>query len=356
VDHFRATCRVGKSEKQTAAAAHAVEAVPLDPGRDLYGRILFHSGRFRRLRGYRLLRARECVAEIAPAGTEPWFWRYLPSAVMLGDPGARDAAIHAIQACIPQSTLLPTGVERIVTSRLPDSAALLVHARERERSGDTFVYDVEIADADGRVVERWCGLRLQRVGDIADAGDLAPSLLGPYLERRVQEVMPAWRAAIAVESGDESDRAMQRAVGVPTPILRRSDGKPEIAHDGWQVSASHSGGLLLAVAGREQVSCDAEEVIARPRHVWRDLLGPDRFALAEWMATPTAAKFDTAATHVWTASECLTKAGVPLEAPLVAEPCDREGAMLFSCGASRIATLEVTSGTALRVFAFLCSR
>jgi enediyne polyketide synthase len=41
------------------------EPVHLDPARDLYGGLLFQEGRFRRLRGYRSLRATECVAESA---------------------------------------------------------------------------------------------------------------------------------------------------------------------------------------------------------------------------------------------------------------------------------------------------
>jgi enediyne polyketide synthase len=34
--------------------------------------------------------------------------------LILGDPGARDAMIHGLQACIPQQTLLPIAVEQIV--------------------------------------------------------------------------------------------------------------------------------------------------------------------------------------------------------------------------------------------------
>ena len=58
----------------------------LDPERDLYGGILFHAGRFRRLRGYQHLSAKECIAEIAPAAEISWFGPYLPDALVLGDP------------------------------------------------------------------------------------------------------------------------------------------------------------------------------------------------------------------------------------------------------------------------------
>ena len=49
-------------------------------------------GAFGVSREYRALKATECAAEIMPDGTTNWFGRYLPSGLVLGDPGARDAA------------------------------------------------------------------------------------------------------------------------------------------------------------------------------------------------------------------------------------------------------------------------
>jgi enediyne polyketide synthase len=360
VDHFQATCRAGESDPPYRAATcrstvmewflTSANLTPLDPTRDLYGKILFQAGRFRRLRGYHQLRAKECVAEIAPATTGEWFWRYLPGDLMLGDAGARDAAIHAIQACIPQAALLPTGVERIVTSQLPGSRPLLVHARERERTGDKFVYDLDIADADGNLVEQWRGLRLQRIRDV-DAAGLAAPLLGPYLERRIADLTPEWSAVVVVEENRDTDQAIQRALAIPAPILRRPDGKPEVAQNGWHVSASHCGDLLVAVAGQTQVSCDAEEVSARPKDLWRSLLGVDGFALAELIAAQSAGDFDVAATHVWAARECLTKAGAPPGSPLILERCSSNGEVLLASGARRICGICFS----LFVFAFLRS-
>ena len=77
------------------AGANPVE---LKPGKDLYERILFHEGRFRRVRSYRLLKAKECLAEITADGGAAWFGPYLPAEFVLGDPGGRDAALHSIQA------------------------------------------------------------------------------------------------------------------------------------------------------------------------------------------------------------------------------------------------------------------
>ena len=68
VDHFRAVCRFAARDETTvprlSLSPFESEHLPLNPQKDLYGRILFHRGRFCRLRGYRLLKAKECVAEI----------------------------------------------------------------------------------------------------------------------------------------------------------------------------------------------------------------------------------------------------------------------------------------------------
>jgi enediyne polyketide synthase len=341
VDHFQATCRVSASDcAYRTATVRERSLTPLDPPQDLYGKIFFHSGRFRRLRAYHHLRAKECIAEIAPATSNEWFWRYLPDHTILGDPAARDAAIHAIQACIPQATLLPTGVERIVTSRLTDSSPLFVHARERDCTPDTFIYDVDITDANGNVVEQWQSLALRRIRDV-DISGLAAPLLGPYLERRIAELIPGWNAAVLVEP-ENHDR------GEPTGT-RRPDGRPDVAQEGWHVSASHCGGLRIEVAGPTQVSCDAEEVAVRPRELWRSMLGVDGFALAELIAAPS---FDSAATRVWTARECLTKVGAPPGSPLTLARCSASGAVLLASGSRRIATFEVSAEPVL-IFAFL---
>ena len=76
---------------------------------------------------------------------------------------ARDAAIHAIQACVPQVALLPVGVERITGSLRGHVGALFVHAQEREHFANGFVYDVELTDAEGRVQERWERLHLRAI-------------------------------------------------------------------------------------------------------------------------------------------------------------------------------------------------
>jgi enediyne polyketide synthase len=357
-DHFRATLRKtdpGPGKDQQPAHAMVREKwlkknghVPLDTDGDLYGRLLFHRGRFRRLRGYRRLRATECLAEIAFQDHVRWFSPQLPMALSLGDPGMRDAAIHAIQACIPHVRLLPTAVERIVPARLDPHGGAMVHAHERYHNGDEFVYDLRIISGDGRVLETWEGLHLKKVEPLPQRDPWAVGLLGPYVERRLQELIPHShsRVAVAVLNGkgfrepSSSDPIVQDAVGITPPVHRRPDGKPEAAH-GPNISVAHAGRLKLAVAGADPVGCDLEPVSHRSPTVWRDLLGPERFELAQYISRNAREDFDAAATRAWSTMECLQKAGEMTSVPLLYDSRQTDGWVVLRAGRHRVATWVV---------------
>lgn len=349
VDHFRATCvfddHATAAESATEPAAglpHKQPAVPLSPEQDLYGTLLFHGERFRRLRAYWRLSAAECLAEIKTDGTTDWFNRYLPGNLMLGDPGARDAAVHAIQACIPQAVLLPVGVERVIGS-LQGAGPFYVHAceRERERAHDTFVYDLELMDADGGVRERWQGLRLHVVAGAEYRGPWAAALLGPYVKRRWHELLPGASVVFEREAGgarrERGDRALRRAVGRDDAfVVCRRDGKPFA--EGFSLSASHCGDLTMAVAAPYEISCDIESVSARAPALWRDMLGGELFALTELICREAGLGLDEAATRVWTARECLKKAGAGDDAPLTFSSSTPDGWVLLSSGGRAFAS------------------
>ncbi|HEY4593976.1 MAG TPA: SDR family oxidoreductase, partial [Thermoanaerobaculia bacterium] len=340
VDCFRAVCRFGATEEETEPRLLATfppgGAVALAPA-DLYGGILFHQGRFQRLQGYRALRATECLAEISPDGASVWFGRYLPDRLVLGDPGARDAAIHGIQACIPHATLLPIGVERVVSRGLSTGEPLLLAARERSRDGDEFVYDLELVTAAGELRESWQGLKLRAVDRIAPPESWTAALLAPYVERRLQELLPG------------SDVRISLGADGGAGLHHRPDGAPE-----GGISRSHSGDLVLSVTGDGRIGCDLEPVAERPAEVWRDLLGAERSRLAELIARERGETFGAAATRVWAAAESLVKAGVPQGAPLTLEPGGDGGWLLLRSGALRIGTLvapvrELKASAALAV-------
>jgi len=370
VDHFRALCRfdslnrgsrreealnsltagVAEKDQSLLTSASTMEKfrsarVALEPARDLYEDLLFHSGRFQRVLNYRLLRAKECVVQLDPDMKSAWFGRYLPQDRVLGDTGVRDAAIHAIQACIPHAQLLPVGVRRIVVGKVPclleklktleRVPELLLHARETKREGDTFYYDLELLGEDGSVLEQWEGLCLRKVADIPRRTPWAPPLLAAHLERRLEELVPSAQVSVVLERNATGNDAIAQALGGLATVLRRADGKPEVA-DGRAVSAAHAGELTLGVVATQAVGCDLETVTHRDAEVWRGLLGTERFRLTEVLAAKE--NFDTAATRVWCAVECLKKAGAISDAPLGFVSAADDGWTVLSSGAHIIAT------------------
>jgi enediyne polyketide synthase len=360
IDHFRAVCRFGSQNSKHQTECTDIQSsqltqdkfppVNIDPDEDLYGGILFQQGRFQRLRGYRLLKAKECLAELKSGTATEWFTRYLPARLLLGDPGARDSVIHAVQACIPHARLLPVGVDKFVTTPGVTPDPKFVHARERSQEGDTFTYDLKVVAMNGCLLERWEGLQLRRFSDATMQGGWVEPLLGPYLERRVNELISVPERAVSivvdhdpkVDLGERSDRAIQRAIGEAVSVLRRPDGKPEVTSNGGvEVSVSHAGDTTLAVAGTGPLGCDIESVVNRPPSVWRALLGPDRYALAELVAREAGEDETAAATRVWSANECLKKAGTMISAPLVLVSSAGDGWVRLASGPLIIATVVV---------------
>lgn len=350
-DHFRACLRfTGKPapDGPPEPVGRGLPDVPLAPDKDLYGDVLFQGRRFQRLRRYHRAAAREVDADLAVLPDTDWFADFLPAELILGDPGTRDALMHGNQVCVPHATLLPAGIERVhpgpAVARMA-AGEVRYCARERSRDGDTYVYDIAVRDADGRLLERWDGLRLQAVRKRSDRRWAAP-LLGPYLEREFGDLLGV-AVAMAVEPDAPGDggagvagrgrtaRAAGRALGRAVDVRYRPDGRPEVDED-RQVSAAHGSGLTFCVAGPGPLGCDVEAVAVRPGSEWDGLLGPNR-SLADVIAEEAGEELAVAATRVWTAAECLQKAGLPQRSPLALLSAG-DGLVLLASGDLRIAT------------------
>ena len=128
-----------------------------------------------------------------------------------------------------------------------------------------------------------------------------------------------------------SDRALAQALGRDAAIVRRPDGKPETTA-GVEISVSHSGELVLAVAGPGPVGCDIEAVEPRAPEVWHDLLGSERRSLLELVCRESGDDLDAAATRLWTVIESLKKSGQTPGAPIVFSAVTPDGWVLFHCG------------------------
>ncbi|WP_422647521.1 type I polyketide synthase [Actinoalloteichus caeruleus] len=378
-DHFRARLRVPRTRELpdpgTEPTDHLLTAVPVDPATEMYGNLLFQGGRFRRLLRYRRAAARHVVAELSVDASTAWFGDFVPAPLLMADPGTRDAAMHALQCCVPDATLLPRGVERLWSAARVDDPPeyLVLEARERHQDGDDHTYDICLRDPAGVLVERWDGLTLRAVRRRDGAGPWPPALLGPQLERALEPVLGGRRSVVvepqagtfptgqdtgarpgAEESGPgEADRAgavarrragtaaaADRALGRPARLRHRPDGRPEV--DGAELSAAHGAGLTLVVAGpAARPGCDVEPVVERTDAEWADLLGPALTPVRDLLRAETGESTSAASTRVWCALECARKAGVA-RVDLTVDHVRPDGWAVLASGDIRIATWMTT--------------
>ncbi|MEV6561659.1 SDR family NAD(P)-dependent oxidoreductase [Nocardia sp. NPDC051756] len=352
VDHFRGVCRHARPHNDVTAvsavptlateplqrlaefahtAATATSGLGMAIDTDFYDRIMFHGPMFRSVEDYRHLSARQCVARIR-VRDQRWFSPMLPKALVLDDPAARDAFMHAIQVCVPDATLLPAKVARVLSLPIaPDVQTVVLAARERSHEQSTYIYDVIVRDERGAVVAIWEALELTAVAPIAAQSGWIPELLGPHVQRRLDSLLtsPVQLAIVrdrpqpgvtendtgpsVSDRREATRRALAAALGRAVVIRYRPDGRPEIP-DG-HASFSHGAGLTVAVVAACPVGCDLEPVRERTPAQWTGLLGDSGVALAQLCARAAGESFDTAATRVWSAREAVTKLGVTVTRP-----------------------------------------
>jgi enediyne polyketide synthase len=352
-DHFRATLRLPRptlSDDGAGREATTLPVMPVDPITELYGGVMFQGKRFQRLLGYRRANARHAVAELSTTTPAPWFAAYLPQEQVLADPGTRDAVMHSLQCCVPDATLLPQGVESLYLSEPADQDVeyVVLDARERSQDGDTYVYDADVLDPSGRLVERWQGLTLRAVRKKDSSGPWVPAMLSGYLERALERVLGGSHAVVVEpdpEPGVEADRQAQtelaasRAVGAPVTVRYRPDGKPEL--DNTSISSSHGAGVTLVVTGEGRVGCDIEPVTQRTEQDWTGLLGEALIPVCDLLVSESGESPDTAATRVWSALECLRKTGTTTR-DLTVDRVTPDGWITLSSGPATIATWVTT--------------
>ena len=330
VNHVEARCSLSPDTAAATTPAHPAPgpALALDPRSALYGNVLFQTGRFRRIEHYHLIEARRCGANLAAGGDTNWFLPLPAPACLLGDPGMRDAALHAIQACIPHQVVIPVAVGRIDTGQLQSGRAYRLYASEVADHGRELVYDLTIMDADGNAVERWHGITLRLMGEPAGMRLNAPSLMAPFFERRAADAMPEAKLTVALKPEPSSRKGQLRAG-------RRADGKPDPV-DGRFCSRAYSAGWELAVGSVLPVGCDIEAVPGYDEPTWTRMLGQADTALALAIGGMVGEPFALSAARVWTAREALKKAGAGAGAPVTLDATSSASWLLLVSGAARV--------------------
>lgn len=329
---------------------------------EFYGTTFFHSGRFRRLVRYDLLTAFRVRAWIhaEPAGPGlPWFSEFHSDQLLLGDPGAHDATLHVLLACIPHRRALPVGVDRVTVWRKP-AGVLRVDAVEVSHTADDYVFDVDLTEPDGSAVARWQGLRLRSITPPQCLDTLPESLVGPWLSRRLIESGFADRIELVTAPGT-------RRSGDAVDLLRQIAGAAA-GHDpagglhvnGHRASASYARGRLLLAVADDPVGVDWESVPDGPTRAGAVPCVPADHNVAELLADKLGEEPMLARLRVWSAREALAKLGYDHSEPLRVDRIAEDGLTALRSGGEQVVTALVRTGDAdvaqIKVAAVACGR
>lgn len=186
------------------SAASTENHVPMDVGAQLYDRVLFHTGEFRRITGFNAIHRNETTAELDVPVIQPWFGPNLPQRLVLGCPGLNDAAIHAHQASVPQFSLLPSSVDRVTFARPHALGRMRLRTVERSIGPEHVIVDSHIFDLEGRLVQSWEGMTLRRVKGSDFDGPWPLALLGAYLEHTARNIFADQAFRCSIESNDRT--------------------------------------------------------------------------------------------------------------------------------------------------------
>jgi enediyne polyketide synthase len=312
VVHFSCRMNWPDSKTETIRSLPGIDNFPASEL--LYRGLVFHGPRFQRLDRFRSLSATECCVSTKQAATLRWFGSLLPSTVTGGDPAIRDSALHALQACIPQHPVLPIAVERIELGWLDSNQDYVIVARETHNKGREFTFDIDICLPNGRIVERWIGLRLARVmserSDVGKCCELSVALIEPFVGRLASEIFLDMGISVGVVVDvpeiTATQEAIARVLGSTVSLNYDTDGAPRVKN--VFVSATHANGITVVLAHREkQMACDLEFMPLHSNDEWQLMLGGIRYDFATDLARMTAITLEQACLAVWTISECLIK-------------------------------------------------
>ncbi|WP_414944647.1 SDR family NAD(P)-dependent oxidoreductase [Amycolatopsis sp. cmx-11-32] len=182
-------------------------AEPITGTSPWYGSLFFHSGRFRRVAGYRHLSAFAIDAWLNDGEPGPWFSEFHSGQLWLGDPAAHDATLHALLACVPHRLALPIGAEEFTVWREP-SGPLRVLGTELSHTDGEYCFDVGLVRPDGLAVAGWRSLRLRAVGTRDWPDGMPVRLIGPWLSRRLIECGIEDRLELSTDAGVRSPIAL----------------------------------------------------------------------------------------------------------------------------------------------------
>jgi enediyne polyketide synthase len=303
------------------------------------------------------------------------------ASLILGSPGLADATWHVLQACVPHRRLLPSACDAVTFSgRVADGAvevravqtgaagigALAVpeqrSATSATRQAPEYVWDVEAADAAGRPLVTWRGLRLADAGPLRRDAPWPPSLLSVYLERSMVALglNPELRVMIHRGQPDgagppEGARQLDAAatavlVPQPSPSPDRAPGTGPHGSPGTHTvhGSGHLQGLVLSIRAPGAAACGWEPVI--PGSASGAEPGPGLVDIEDQLRSGWEEPTAIFGARLRAIAACLAMAGASAASPVVTKPAADGGWLLLQvAGASLACTVVEISGVSCPV-------
>lgn len=144
--------------------------LPFDPAERLYGSIYFQGPVFQHIEAFYEVSDRSCLARVRISRQGAAASAAVP--LLLDAWEVRDCFLHAIQICVPQLRLLPLSIDSLETRGYPGQSVYM-SARERLQEGRDYLYDIEVFDEQGEVVECISGYRCRIVDNYRNKDVLA---------------------------------------------------------------------------------------------------------------------------------------------------------------------------------------
>jgi enediyne polyketide synthase len=317
INHVQATCVLNTEDSpkpvSTGEPFGNKDLLPdFDVTKALYSNILFQKGRFKRVGGYRHVEASGCSAQLTASKGTRWFDDSVEGAFLLGDPGVRDSVLHGVQACMPHKTLIPVSVARVEVGRLLSDVPYQVTATELEDNGDELIFDLCVSDKQGEMIEKWHWVVFRKMSMVKGLRLEAPVLLAPLLERYIKPLIPGVDLIVQMLHGESMNNIKS--------TIYRPDGKPSPLLGDNFTSNAYSRGWRLSASSNFPVACDLEWLTDYKANNWSQLLGKDRFSLAQAVSELVGEDIERAAARVWTVFEAIKKVGIAAYTPITLDP------------------------------------
>ena len=301
-DHFYGKIIVSNLNVQSKLSKIDIEKFnkpSFDVGEEIYQNLLFHSGIFKVIDEYLHLSPYQCIVK-AKKVKMPYFGNFVSETILSSlEPAIRDAALHCVQACDPEFAILPTKIKKISSvSNKNFTDYFIIEADEILKKGNIYIYNILIKNEHNEVLEYWDEVTF-KVLDNQKESKLSKELLNIIIQRRTDEMTGHSTHVNLYSNGTDNIN-----------ILRRYDRKP-LMKNGF-ISRSNLDGLSIQVSSNVKLGCDIEKVILHEENKWQNLLGVDKFNLAQYVSKSTGENLSLSATRVWGILESLKKADISL--------------------------------------------